>query len=642
MQFRKDINGLRAIAVIAVVLFHFNPSWLPGGFAGVDVFFVISGYLMTRIIFRSLENRNFSIFKFYIARANRIIPALAVLCTALLIFGWLFLTPLHYQALGKHVTSSLTFVSNIIYWKESGYFDASSHEKWLLHTWSLSVEWQFYIIYPLALVTLQKIMPFKALKAIILLGTILGFIFCVIATYKWPDPSYYLLITRAWEMMIGGIAYLYPFKVKNSRKSLIEFVGLALIISSYLFISKENYWPGYLSIFPVFGTFLIIQAQRDNSLITHNLVFQTIGSWSYSIYLWHWPIVVAIHHFSLNTTFVYLGIILSIILGFLSNKYIESIKFTSNVANVFDFLKYRPLYLVTVISILGVTIFKTDGVKSSIRYINNTDKMKLLTYYQEYAEETGLGKYWKLCNPESRWNKTGRYQLSEKCFETNTFSQDIFIWGDSHAGALSDAIREKYYNYNIHQVTASACSISIKGDTKVKGNSKKSKIMYDGCIYANKLALEKIQELKPKYVIMAQQNGHDKTNWQTIKNKLQHLGAEKVILLGPVPQWRPSLPQAIVNRHMTKNQQFINDHTLDETIIAASESLLLENTNEFTYINLTDKLCFSKNNKIYCRAWVDKTLIVFDYGHLTTKGAKLIVNDFLDKYIRQDKFTTPF
>lgn len=145
MEFRKDINGLRAFAVIAVVLFHFNSAWSPGGFAGVDVFFVISGFLMTSIIFRGIEQNSFSVIKFYIARANRIIPALALLCFVLLVGGWFYLTPVEYKALGKHAASSVSFVSNFIYLTEAGYFAASSHEKWLLHTWSLSVEWQFYI-----------------------------------------------------------------------------------------------------------------------------------------------------------------------------------------------------------------------------------------------------------------------------------------------------------------------------------------------------------------------------------------------------------------------------------------------------------------------------------------------------------------
>lgn len=356
-SFRYDINGLRAIAVIAVVLFHFNASWLPGGFAGVDVFFVISGFLMTGIIFKGIEEKKFSLIKFYIARANRIIPALSVLCFVLLILGWFYLTPLEYKALGKHVASSISFISNIVYWRESGYFNTASNEKWLLHTWSLSVEWQFYVIYPIILVLLSKFFSIKTIKLILVAGTILGFIFCIISTYKWPNPSYYLLSTRAWEMMLGGIAYLYPLTVKESRKKLFELAGIILIIGSYFLISSDNLWPGYLAIFPVSGAFLIIQAQYNNSLITGNILAQKIGSWSYSIYLWHWPLVVTIYIFSLDKNYAYVGIILSILLGFLSYKYIEKINFRNNFQSFISYLKCKPLYIAGLVGFLGVVVF---------------------------------------------------------------------------------------------------------------------------------------------------------------------------------------------------------------------------------------------------------------------------------------------
>ncbi|QUM81035.1 acyltransferase [Moritella sp. 5] len=357
MIFRKDVNGLRAIAVIAVVLYHFNASWLPGGFAGVDVFFVISGFLMTGIIFRGIEQDNFSILKFYVARANRIIPALAFLCLVLLIFTWVYLTPLDYKVLGKYVASSLGFFSNILYWKEIGYFDARAHQKWLLHTWSLSAEWQFYMLYPLTLVVMRKFISIKIIKSIIILGTVLGFIVCIVVTYAKPDPAYYLLPTRAWEMMVGGIAYLYPFTIKEERKRLVEWTGVALIFTSYLFFSKENPWPGYLAIFPVLGSFLIIQAQRNNSFITNNIVFQKLGEWSYSIYLWHWPLVVGIYYFSLNDEYVYLGIALSTLLGFLSYKYIEKINLRNDFDSTFSYLRCKPLHMVFIGSILSTTIF---------------------------------------------------------------------------------------------------------------------------------------------------------------------------------------------------------------------------------------------------------------------------------------------
>ena len=376
MKFRKDINGLRAFAVIAVVLFHFNSSWMPGGFAGVDVFFVISGFLMTGIIFRGIEQSNLSILNFYIARANRIIPALALLCFVLLVFGWFYLTPIEYKALGKHTASSITFLSNITYWREAGYFDAASHEKWLLHTWSLSVEWQFYIIYPLILVAMRKFLSIRTMKLMIVFGTVLGFILCVIASYRWPNPSYYLLPTRAWEMMIGGIAYLYPFTLQENRKKIVEWVGLALVIGSYFLISEDNPWPGYLALFPVMGSFLIIQAQRNDSIITNNIVFQKIGSWSYSIYLWHWPFVVVIYTFSLPTYYIYLGIGLSIILGFLSYKYVEKIKFRNDFLGFFSYFKSKPIYIAVFIGLLGCAVFAKS--ESSVSYRFSSEAMSII------------------------------------------------------------------------------------------------------------------------------------------------------------------------------------------------------------------------------------------------------------------------
>jgi len=156
MNFRYDINGLRAVAVIAVVLFHFNPAWLPGGFAGVDVFFVISGFLMTSIIFNKMENNSFNLFEFYVARVNRIIPVLAVIGIVLLVFGWFYLLPLDYRDLSRQVEKSVLFTSNILFTEGDGYFEQNEKTKWLLHTWSLSVEWQFYIFFPIILLALRR------------------------------------------------------------------------------------------------------------------------------------------------------------------------------------------------------------------------------------------------------------------------------------------------------------------------------------------------------------------------------------------------------------------------------------------------------------------------------------------------------
>ena len=247
---------------------------------------------------------------------------MAALCLLLLFFGWFFLIPLDYKELGKHAAGSVAFISNIVYWQEAGYFDSASHEKWLLHTWTLSVEWQFYIVYPLVLLALRKLFPSKLVKLSVLAGAVLGFAFCVFATYKWADASYYLLPTRAWEMLLGGVAFLYPIQLSDKSKKCIEWVGLALIISAYFLISSDNPWPGYLAIFPVFGAFLVIQAHRDNSFVTGNIVFQKIGLWSYSIYLWHWVIVVANVKFNLDISFA-MYLFITLILAFVSYQLFE-------------------------------------------------------------------------------------------------------------------------------------------------------------------------------------------------------------------------------------------------------------------------------------------------------------------------------
>ncbi|WP_070962769.1 acyltransferase family protein [Vibrio sonorensis] len=363
MKFRHDINGLRAIAVIAVALFHFSPEVLPGGFAGVDVFFVISGYLMTAIIVRGLENNELSLIKFYVARANRIIPALAVLCLALLVFGWFYLTPIDYKILGKHITGSLGFFSNVIYLKESGYFDTSAYSKWLLHTWSLSVEWQFYILYPLILLALSRLFGLHTTKKLIVAFTILLFSVSAFATFKWSDESYYLLPTRAWEMMMGGIAYLYPLNFNRRKSQIAEALGLLLILAAYFVVSSDTPWPGYLAILPVAGTFLVIIANRQDSFLTNNQLSQYVGLWSYSIYLWHWPVVVLFHYLNVQSS-VALGMLISLLLGFASHKYVETIKW-ENTLNWKKALVIKPLIAAVLVLVISTVLTKIVNVQSS-------------------------------------------------------------------------------------------------------------------------------------------------------------------------------------------------------------------------------------------------------------------------------------
>ncbi|CAH7368128.1 Peptidoglycan/LPS O-acetylase OafA/YrhL [Vibrio chagasii] len=450
MGFRKDINGLRAIAVIAVVLFHFSPEWLPGGFAGVDIFFVISGFLMTKIIFNGLEKESFRILEFYIARANRIIPTLALVCLVLFVFCWFYLSPLEYKSLAKHISSSMIFLSNVIYLSESGYFDVSSYEKWLLHTWSLSVEWQFYIIYPLIIVTINKFMNLQAMKITLLVATFISFTFSAIITSRFPDAAYYLLPTRAWEMMMGGVVYLFPLSLNDKNKIRLEILGFILILTSYVFISKDHFWPGYLAIIPVLGASFIIQSQRNDSVLTNNSVLQSIGKWSYSIYLWHWPLVVAGYYFELPSNWIYIGIFLSIILGFLSNKYIESIKFKTDLSTITKKFRYKPMLMAIILSSIGTTIYIKDGYLYQIpKYMFNIQNIDIKS------------------NNIYTWERHN--QLNEK-EEFVSKKDKILIIGDSQTGDLLNMLFESEFINNYEVITrkiSAACNIFYVDDKDI-------------------------------------------------------------------------------------------------------------------------------------------------------------------------------
>jgi peptidoglycan/LPS O-acetylase OafA/YrhL len=302
-KFRYDINALRALVVTAVVLFHYKVDFIPGGFVGVDIFFVISGYLMTTIIVGKLAKGRFSIWDFYYDRAKRIVPGLLGMCFILLAAGYFVLEPATYHHLGSTATGALLFFSNFQFWEATGYFDPRSDVKWLLHTWSLSVEWQFYLVYPIILMGLHAVEKTRRLIVPILWSlAILSVLLCVWATTFHPASAFYLLPQRAWEMLAGGIvalqfrdsAWNYPWIVLTSG---FLFIGISKFAYNYTMA-----WPSYGVLLPVIGTCLVISVNRADASPFKNQIVQIIGKWSYSIYLWHWPIAVTAVYFNFDKT----------------------------------------------------------------------------------------------------------------------------------------------------------------------------------------------------------------------------------------------------------------------------------------------------------------------------------------------------
>lgn len=326
--FRPDINGLRAWAVMAVILYHFNVPGFSGGFVGVDVFFVISGFLMTSIVVKGLETGAFSVLSFYAARVRRIVPALLVLCVVLLAVGYFVLSPLDYKQLATHAISALGFFSNIKFWSEAGYFDVASHEKWLLHTWSLSVEWQFYLLLPLLLAAVWRLWPGRRAQLIfVLFGGAISFCASVLMTTQSSSSAFYLLPARAWEMLAGGAVFLLArrFRFGLPAKMVVEAIGFVMIIVAILLFEWSTPWPGWRAALPVIGAMMVLAAQRGRSRLTGHHIAQWLGDRSYSLYLWHWPMVVALAFVDQpkNTMAIAAGILLTFLLGHLSCRWVE-------------------------------------------------------------------------------------------------------------------------------------------------------------------------------------------------------------------------------------------------------------------------------------------------------------------------------
>lgn len=335
MNYRADIDGLRAIAVIGVILFHADLG-ISGGYTGVDVFFVISGYLITGIILKDLRDGNFSILNFWERRARRILPALFAVVLVTLIMGWFLLLPEGYKSLGTSILYLSSFASNIYFWqKSSGYFNGPAEELPLLHTWSLSLEEQFYLIIPFVLLVLFRTGLSHRVFLLIASGALVSFALSIFATTNYPGANFFLLPTRAWELAAGSmIAFAKPIKNKNTRIAL-NWIGILSIGIPYFFYNHTTPFPGLAALPPVAGTvFLIWTGMKDCHSQPHLLIHRLlslkpmvfIGLLSYSLYLWHWPLLAFNEYIIIwKDSLPFKGLLLgaSVIISWLSLRFIE-------------------------------------------------------------------------------------------------------------------------------------------------------------------------------------------------------------------------------------------------------------------------------------------------------------------------------
>lgn len=467
MEFRSNINALRALAVIAVVLFHFKIEGFGGGFAGVDVFFVISGFLMTGIIFDGLQKQRFSLLGFYASRARRIIPALLVLCVALLMFGFVFLPLDDYRDAIRTIKSSLLFSSNFAFAKAGNYFDAPLHENWLLHTWSLSVEWQFYMLYPVLLMALYKYLGAQTTKHALVVLALTSLGASVFLTKSHPVFAFYMLPTRAWELIAGGLVFLFPLHLGKRQSTICEGAGLLAIVASVLSFSEQDLWPGYLALLPVLGTALVIYGNTQ-SAFSHNQALQFTGSISYSVYLWHWPLVVILYTCGLLASWPHVlgAIVLSFLLGALSFYLVESKvkKVTTAPRTIIKFASWA-VGVIALSAITSSVVKDYPGVRFAFVDLGQPEYTSKL-----YSQE---------CYPNN-------YAAADCKLGTGEVS--VILFGDSHAQSTAAAVQMEN--------TRAALSWSRGGCPTLQNFGMRDKDLESKCHGFNR---EKLDLLKQSY-----------------------------------------------------------------------------------------------------------------------------------------------
>ncbi len=435
-QFRFDINVLRFLAVAIVVLFHFRIAPFKGGFTGVDVFFVISGFLMSRIIGGRLTERRFAILTFYHDRARRIVPALLVLCLVLLVLTVAVLDPLTATTTARNAFLALAFVSNIPFALEDGYFANGSDANWLLHTWTLSVEWQFYLLYPLVLMLVARsawcwrrrfVLALAATAVLFVATTLISGVSNVTL-----QLGFFLLPTRAWELLAGAcVAFAPALRLPMWSRIAMQIAGFGIILAGSVVLDSTYAWPSAWTALPVVGAVAVILADANGGPWLRFAPLQWIGTWSYSIYLWHWPLVVALRYFGVEADGATQagGVALSVALGALSYILVETrfrdvlFASTNRTPGRGWSTTARPWLAWSLAALACLGVWRADGLES------------LRTHALDPALRAGLSDYKTATRDwegEKACTVSRRLSVGHLCQIGDGTGEDVAVIGDSH------------------------------------------------------------------------------------------------------------------------------------------------------------------------------------------------------------------
>ncbi len=452
LAYRRDIDGLRAIAVLAVVLFHFGVPGVTGGFVGVDVFFVISGFLITSIIWREREAGRFSFVDFWARRARRILPALIVMMFLSLVVGWFLLAPKDYSELGRSISNQVIFISNLFFMRQDGYFESASDMKPMLHTWSLSVEEQFYILFPLLLVVLSS--RLKHWRSALFVLLLVSFAASVWAVSRQPEKAFFLLPMRAWELLAGSMLAVMPAGTRRTSPMLAQLVsllGLGLVLIAIVGYDESTAFPGAAALLPVLGVVGLIWANGQHTTLVGQVlssrVLVGIGLISYSWYLWHWPVLVFGKYagvFGLAPWMLAVLCVLSLVLGYGSWRFVEGPFRERRLLPSNRSMLATGLIVLISLGLLGKSLVWTDGFAQRL-------SPQALQFAQARTWSPTLMK----CLADDKKNKHPEF-----ChYGVQTGPARALVWGDSHATALTPALDDtaRSEHFSITQAGYAGC-----------------------------------------------------------------------------------------------------------------------------------------------------------------------------------------
>jgi peptidoglycan/LPS O-acetylase OafA/YrhL len=615
---RRDIDGLRAVAIIPVVLFHFGMRGITGGFVGVDVFFVISGYLITGIIFREMGDGTYSIVDFYDRRIRRIFPALITVLIACLVISFSFDLPTSIKGTSRATVAALLFYSNFYFNGVSDYFDEAIKLNPLLHTWSLSVEEQFYVVFPLlafAIRTFDRNGKVRILASM----AVVSLAWSIWLVQVDRSAGFYLPQSRSWELLLGSILTLGVIpEVHRWKAEVTALAGLLLILGSVVFLSEDSTFPGIGALAPAIGAAAIIHSGLGASTIVGRILSTRpmvgVGVISYSMYLWHWPMIAFYRAFygePSRSTKIEL-VIAVIAISALSLKYIER-PFRSK-----PHLLTRLQTLVAGgVAVAALALAATISVPVALRVRQISADAIAVDDYSNYdpATDYRAGR----CFLSSRFNSFKSFDI-ENCLHIDQARSNVLLIGDSHAAHLWIGLTTRYPEINFLQATSSGC---------------KPVIMASGAKRCTDLMNMVFNDFLPNHHVdgIILSGDWDEGDLAAIERTVEFIQklTDRTFVIGPSPSYIKPLPMILA-------RQMLNGSRIIQAEILRPEQMLIDEKFEnrlahgsASYISLYKAICTNE-----CLLWSEKNEpLQFDSNHFTKRGSIKVAGIIGSKMFRR-------